>query len=158
MDFVRNDVYYNSRRNLDLRDGVLDVFPLDASNLPTRTGTALTANPNDDINAIPQLGYSAIVTRLGVRFGGVTAFGAKANGILETDFFGITNGAAGTSGGGTENLLRLRHAYVALDWEKRRYWLGNIGTQILFQNAFLELLISVRVFLSIPSHLFHKCV
>lgn len=123
--FVRNDVYYNSRRNLDLRDGVLDVYPLDAANLPTRTGTTLTANPNDDANAIPQLGYSAIVTRLGVRFGGVTAFGAKASGILETDFFGITNGAAGTSGGGTENLLRLRHAYAALDWTKTQLMIGQ---------------------------------
>jgi hypothetical protein len=123
--FVRNDVYYNTRRNLDLRDGVLDVYPLDATNLPTRTGTTLTANPNEDANAISQMGYSAIVTRLGVRFGGISAFGAKASGILETDFFGITNGTAGTSGGGTENLLRLRHAYVALDWEKSQLMVGQ---------------------------------
>ena len=75
--FLRNDIYLNSRRNLDLRDGVLDVYPSDATNLPTRSGTTLTANPNDDANAVPQLGYSAIVTRLGVRMGGITAFGAK---------------------------------------------------------------------------------
>jgi hypothetical protein len=37
--FVRNDIYYNTRRNLDLRDGVLDVYPSDATNLPTRSGT-----------------------------------------------------------------------------------------------------------------------
>ena len=128
--FVRNDIYYNSRRNLDLRDGVLDVYPLDATNLPIKSGTTLTANPNEDLNAIPQLGYSAIVTRLGVRFGGISAFGAKASGTLETDFFGITNGTAGTSGGGTENLLRLRHAYVSLDWAKTtllvgQYWNPN---------------------------------
>ncbi|MEA5139493.1 hypothetical protein [Arcicella rigui] len=123
--FLRNDVYYNSRRNLDLRDGVLDVYPLDATNLPTRTGTSLTPNANDDANAIPQLGYSAIVTRLGVKIGGITAFGAKASGTLETDFFGITNGASGTSGGGTENLLRLRHAYVALDWTKDQLMIGQ---------------------------------
>lgn len=122
--FVRNDIYYNSRRNLDLRDGVLDVYPLDATNLPTRTGTTLTANPNDDANAVPQLGYSAIVTRLGVRFGGITAFGAKISGILETDFFGITNGTAG-SGSGTENLLRLRHAYAAMDWTKTQVMIGQ---------------------------------
>ncbi len=122
--FLRNDVYYNSRRNLDLRDGVLDVYPLDATNLPTRTGTALTANPNDDANAVPQLGYSAIVTRLGVRMGGISAFGAKISGTLETDFFGITNGTAG-SGSGTENLLRLRHAYVAMDWTKNQVMIGQ---------------------------------
>lgn len=125
--FVRNDVYYNTRRNLDLRDGALSVYPSDATNLPIKdaTGTTLTNNLNDDNNAIPQLGYSAIITRLGVRFGGVTAFGAKASGMLETDFFGITNGAAGTSGGGTENLLRLRHAYAALDWEKTQLLVGQ---------------------------------
>lgn len=123
--FIRNDVFFNSRRNLDLRDGVLDLYPLDASNLATRSGTSLNANPNDDANAISQLGYSAIVTRLGVKIGGITAFGAKASGTLETDFFGISNGAAGTSGGGTENLLRLRHAYVALDWTKSQLLIGQ---------------------------------
>ncbi|MBC7407559.1 MAG: hypothetical protein H7339_04145 [Arcicella sp.] len=122
--FLRNDIYYNSRRNLDLRDGVLDVYPSDATNLPTRTGTNLTANPNDDANAIPQLGYSAIVTRLGVRMGGITAFGAKISGTLETDFFGISNGTAG-SGSGTENLLRLRHAFVAMDWTKSQLMIGQ---------------------------------
>lgn len=122
--FLRNDIYLNSRRNLDLRDGVLDVYPSDATNLPTRSGTTLTANPNDDANAIPQLGYSAIVTRLGVRMGGITAFGAKISGTLETDFFGITNGLAG-SGSGTENLLRLRHAFVAMDWAKSQLIIGQ---------------------------------
>ena len=122
--FLRNDIYLNSRRNLDLRDGVLDVYPSDATNLPIRTGTALTANPNDDANAIPQLGYSAIVTRLGVRMGGITAFGAKISGTLETDFFGISNGTAG-SGSGTENLLRLRHAFVAMDWTKSQLMVGQ---------------------------------
>ena len=123
--FVRNDVYVNSRRNLDLRDGVLGVYPLDATNLPIRTGTSLANNLNDDLNAIPQMGYSAIITRLGVRFAGITAFGAKASGMLETDFFGITNGAPSTSGGGTENLLRLRHAYVDLDWGKTQLLVGQ---------------------------------
>lgn len=122
--FVRNDIFLNSRRNLDLRDGVLDVYPLDATNLPTRSGTTLTANPNDDANAVPQLGYSAIVTRLGVRMGGITAFDAKISGVLETDFFGITNGTGG-SGSGTENLLRLRHAYAAMDWTKSQLLIGQ---------------------------------
>ena len=107
--FLRNDVYYNSRRNLDLRDGVLDVYPLDATNLPTRTGTTLTANPNDDANAVPQLGYSAIVTRLGVRMGGISAFGAKISGTLETDFFGISNGTAVL-----EVVLKIYYAFVML--------------------------------------------
>lgn len=130
--FVRNDVFLNSRKNLDLRDGALSIYPLDATNLPTKdaTGTTLINNLNDDNNAISQLGFSAIITRLGVKFAGVTAFGAKASGMLETDFFGISNGVAGTSGGGTENLLRLRHAYVSLDWEKTQllvgqYWISN---------------------------------
>ena len=134
--FLRNDIYYNSRRNLDLRDGVLDVYPSDATNLPTRSGTTLTSNPNEDANAIPQLGYSAIVTRLGVRFGGISAFGAKASGTLETDFFGITNGAAGTSGGGTENLLRLRHAYLLLDWAKTTLLVGQFWNPNFIPKCF----------------------
>jgi len=122
--FLRNDIYFNSRRNLDLRDGVLNVYPLDATNLPIRTGSVLTANPNDDANAAPQLGYSAIVTRFGVKMGGITAFGAKISGTLEADFFGISSGTNG-SGSGTENLLRLRHAFAMMDWTKTQLMIGQ---------------------------------
>lgn len=165
--FVRNDMYLNTRRNLDLRDGVLGVYPLDATNLPIRTGTTLTNNLNEDINAVPQLGYSAIITRLGVRFAGITAFGAKANGMLETDFFGITNGVAGTSGGGTENLLRLRHAYVALDWEKTQllvgqYWNPNFILKCFPGTAHFATGIPFNPFSFLPqvrlTHKFNKTV
>jgi hypothetical protein len=65
------------------------------------------------------------VSRLGVKFNGLTAMGATASGAIETDFFGISNGS--------ENLLRLRHAYVALDWKKTQllvgqYWNPNFIT------------------------------
>lgn len=98
--WVRNDIYGNTRKNADLRDGVLNVYPLDHSS-PTDQKVS-------DANAVGQLGFSAIVTRLGVKFGGIKAFNADVSGILETDFFGVTTG--------TENLLRLRHAYANLDW------------------------------------------
>lgn len=123
--FVRNDIYYNSRKNLDLRDGVLDVIPLD------RTFDAAGKATDPDNNALPQLGFSAIVTRLGVKFGGIKALGADATGMLETDFFGISNATATTPQvGGTENLLRLRHAYVNLDWKKSS---GNTASLLMGQ-------------------------
>jgi hypothetical protein len=117
--FVRSDIYYNSRKNVELRDGTLNLYPMDA-------GTAhLTNGANADINAPSQLGFTGIVSRLGVKFNGLTALGAKASGALETDFFGISTGS--------ENLLRLRHAYVALDWKKTQllvgqYWNPNFIT------------------------------
>lgn len=109
--FVRSDIFYNSRKNVELRDGSLNLYPLDG-------GTAYLANKaNDDINDRSQVFFSGIVTRFGVKFNGLTAFGAKATGALETDFFGINTGS--------ENLLRLRHAYVALDWKKTQLMVGQ---------------------------------
>lgn len=127
--FVRTDIFYNSRQNLELRDGVLAVYPLPPS---------IGAN-GDDLRKQSQLGFTAIVTRLGVRFDGVKALGANASGMLEGDFFGVTNNtsflpAGGTKNqtfiAGTQNLLRLRHAYVKLDWSKvsllvGQYWNPN---------------------------------
>lgn len=109
--FVRSDIFYNSRKNVELRDGSLNVYPMDA-------GTAYLANKaNDDINDRSQIFFSGIVSRFGVKFNGLTALGAKATGALETDFFGINTGS--------ENLLRLRHAYVALDWKKTQLLVGQ---------------------------------
>ncbi|MDI9320770.1 MAG: hypothetical protein QM530_09920 [Phycisphaerales bacterium] len=109
--FVRSDIFYNSRKNLELRDGSLNLYPLDA-------GAAYLSNQsNADINKRSQVFLSGIVSRFGVKFNGLTAFGAKATGALETDFFGINTGS--------ENLLRLRHAYVALDWTKTQLLVGQ---------------------------------
>lgn len=109
--FVRSDIFYNSRKNIELRDGSLNLYPLDGG------ASYLTNKANDDINDRSQLFFSGIVSRLGVKFNGLTAFGAKATGALETDFFGINTGS--------ENLLRLRHAYVALDWSKTQLLVGQ---------------------------------
>lgn len=109
--FVRSDIFYNSRKNIELRDGSLNLYPLDGG------AAYLTNKANDDVNDRSQVFFSGIVSRLGVKFNGLTAFGAKATGALETDFFGINTGS--------ENLLRLRHAYVALDWEKTQLLVGQ---------------------------------
>ncbi|MFA6151915.1 MAG: hypothetical protein WC716_11385 [Chitinophagaceae bacterium] len=109
--FVRSDIFYNSRKNIELRDGSLNLYPLDGG------ASYLTNKANDDINDRSQLFFSGIVSRFGVKFNGLTAFGAKATGALETDFFGINTGS--------ENLLRLRHAYVALDWSKTQLLVGQ---------------------------------
>ncbi|MGL6022001.1 MAG: hypothetical protein ACRC0A_02715 [Chitinophagaceae bacterium] len=120
--FVRTDVFYNSRQNIDVRDGALSVYPL----------PPLISN-GEDLRKQPQLGFTAIVSRLGVRFDQAHALGANVSGLLETDFFGITNNTifspSGTSNStvitGTQNLLRLRHAYVKLDWNKVNLLLGQ---------------------------------
>jgi hypothetical protein len=109
--FVRSDIFYNSRKNVELRDGSLNLYPLDAG------ASYLSNQSNADINKRSQVFFSGIVSRFGVKFNGITAFGAKATGALETDFFGVNTGS--------ENLLRLRHAYVALDWAKTQLLVGQ---------------------------------
>lgn len=113
---VHNNVWYNTRASSELRDGIFNLFPSDHS-----AGTANATTKNDDTNAKSTLGFSAIFSRLGVKFSGGTAFGAKVSGFIEGDFFGVS----GNSGNGSETLFRLRHAAVDLDWTKTQLRVGQ---------------------------------
>jgi hypothetical protein len=50
----------------------------------------------------------AIQSRVGIKVSGPEAFGAKTTGVIETDFFAQANANI--------NLVRMRHAYVTLNW------------------------------------------
>jgi len=132
---VQNNMWYNTRQSGDLRDGIFNLLPADAGNLNTHAavaaGSPVQKTTADDSKAIGNIGYSAIFSRLGVKFNGGTAFGAKLSGLIEGDFFGVTNMAAGSTSGvgnsqaGTEQLFRLRHAAVDLDWAKTQLKVGQ---------------------------------
>jgi len=126
---VQNNIWYNTRQNTDLRDGIFNLYPADAKNLNRNANVVAgqgVQTSNADTQAIGNVGFSAIFSRLGVKFAGGTAFGGKLSGLIEADFFGVN----GAYGGGTETLLRLRHAAVDLAWEKTtlkvgQYWNPN---------------------------------
>jgi len=105
--FVNLQAFYDTRQNLEAREGMFTFYPLNAK----------YDNNRVDLNAKDNLNFLAMTTRLGVNIQGGNALGAKLSGLIETDFTGVSNN--------DNNGLRLRHAYLTLDWEKRKLLIGH---------------------------------
>lgn len=117
--FIRNDMNYDSRQNVFVREGQLDLYPKDID----------TAGMGGvDANKKAQLNLLGILTRLGVKVTGPDAFGAKTTAVIEGDFFGQADVNIG--------LLRLRHGYVKLDWKKSALTLGQTWYPLFIPECF----------------------
>ena len=111
--FIEWQTLYDTYRSLDTRDGDFYYYPL-----------AKTTDRNGkDINQKSQLEMLALHSRLSAKFDGVEAFGAKASGMIEADFFGTSQAYV--------RMLRMRHAYMQLQWEKSALILGNTWHPII---------------------------
>ncbi|MFI3288692.1 MAG: hypothetical protein SNH55_01685 [Rikenellaceae bacterium] len=96
--FVRNDFYYNSRANVASVNELFYLYPLDYSY------DAL----GEDLNDVSSSSFYSFVTRLGLDIKGPNVGNAKASAKIEIDFGGF---------GAYNTLLRIRQAYLNLDWE-----------------------------------------
>lgn len=104
--FVRGDVFYNSRANVAPVDGNFYMYPMDES---------LDAN-GKDLNATPNGSFYTFTTRLGLDVKGPALGKARTSAKIETDFGGFS---------ASTTMLRIRQAYVALDWEKSQLLIGQ---------------------------------
>ena len=95
---VRGDLFYNSRANAEIVDGLFHLYPKDV---------ALDAD-GKDLNASPNGSFYLLYSRLGIDVQGPKVGSAKTSLKLEADFRGSGSNWA---------VLRIRHAYVNLDWE-----------------------------------------
>lgn len=81
-----------------------------------------------DLNDGWQANMLAITARLGLRVNGPNMLGAKTTAYVEGDFTGSTNA--------TIDNLRLRHAYIDMNWEHHRllagqYWYAMVIHEIM---------------------------
>lgn len=104
--FVRGDLFYNTRANMAPVDGNFYLYPLDK--LPDADGK--------DLNATPNGSFYTFTSRLGVEVTGPDIGKARTSATLETDFGGFS---------ASTTMLRIRQAYVRLDWEKSSVLLGH---------------------------------
>lgn len=104
--YVGNDFFYNSRQNMEMVDGIIQLFPKTVS---------LNAS-NQDINGTAQAEMLSVNTRLGVDITGTPILGAKSSGKIEADFAGF-----GTS----FYVFRIRQAYMKLNWNKTELLVGQ---------------------------------
>lgn len=107
---VRTDVFYNSRHNVESVEGAFFMYPKDVQ-----------LDPNgEDLNAVSNSGDFIFCTRLGLDITGPMLFNAKTTAKIETDFGGFS-----TSVLGNFTTLRIRHAYVNLDWGRSSLLVGQ---------------------------------
>lgn len=105
--FVKADYIYDSRQNVEAREGFFIMYPKPI--LEDANGV--------DINDKASANQYAMTTRLGLDIKGPDIFGAQTSGLIESDFTGPSNAH--------NNVFRLRHAYIKLDWGKSKLLMGQ---------------------------------
>lgn len=117
---VRTDLYYNSRANEETVDGLFYMYPKDK----------VRDEDGKDLNSTPSSNFCTLYSRLGVDVFGPKLGTAQTSAKVEIDFRGT-----GTS----YSVVRLRHAYLNLDWGKSallagQTWhplFGDVSPQVL---------------------------
>lgn len=104
--FVRGDLFYNTRANMAPVDGNFYLFPLNEK--PDADGK--------DLNATPNGSFYTFTSRLGIDVTGPNVGTARTSAKIETDFGGFS---------ASTTMLRIRQAYVALDWGKHNVLIGQ---------------------------------
>ena len=127
---VRMDLFYNSRANEEMVDGLIYLFPKDHNYDPD----------GKDLNSIAGGGLYTLYSRFGINVEGPKLGKAKTFANAEFDFRG-----AGTN----FSVIRIRHLYFSLDWGKMDVLVGqfwhplwgevfpqvmNLGTGAPFQS------------------------
>lgn len=116
--FVKNDFFWDSRQTVAAREGHFLLWP-----------SAQNLDINDvDINARSNFNFLAVQSRLTGVITGPDAFGAKTSGVIEGDFFAQSNANI--------NLLRLRHAFIKLNWEKTEIMTGQYWNPLFVTGCF----------------------
>ena len=105
--YVRADALFDSRQVVEAREGFLLFFP---------KRPEFDKNGRD-VNAHPSFNQYAMTSRVTLKATGPDVLGAKVLGLIEADFTGASNIE--------NNGLRLRHAYVSLQWSKTRLMAGQ---------------------------------
>lgn len=105
--FIRADAIFDSRQVVEAREGFLLFYP--KKPVFDRNGK--------DLNARPMLNQYAMTTRINAKATGPDVLGAKVVGFMEGDFTGASNAE--------NNAMRLRHAYISLQWAKTRLLMGQ---------------------------------
>ena len=103
--FVRNDFIFDTHRNVDACDHLLEFFPsrpeYDAS--------------GEDINAVGTAQFLNTFSRIGTKFSGLEMGKTKVSAYIEFDF----------TGGSMTPTIRLRHAWTQFEWEHSRLLFGR---------------------------------
>lgn len=116
--FVKTDYFWDTRQTVSAREGHFLLFPAPENLDPD----------GEDINAKSNFNFLSIQSRVRMNVTGARALNADVTGKLEADFFGQLNPNI--------NLLRLRLAYVNLDWGKTELRFGQDWVPMFITDCF----------------------
>jgi hypothetical protein len=116
--YVHSLFTYDSRQTVSAREGFILLYPKDE---------ALDAN-GKDINKGGVYNMAVIQSRVNAKITGPNILGAKTNGLLEAEWIG--NAEADVNG------MRLRHAFVNLDWGKTSLLIGQTWSPLFVAEVF----------------------
>ncbi|TVQ89060.1 MAG: hypothetical protein EA393_07625 [Bacteroidetes bacterium] len=105
--YISYEIIYDTYRSVDTRDGELYLFP-------KRPEFDIHGN---DINKRSKFNMLSVHSRVGMDIKGPDALGAKTSGRIEADFFGTRQEYV--------RMLRMRQAFVRLNWQTTELILGN---------------------------------
>ncbi|MEN9981875.1 MAG: hypothetical protein RL542_1662 [Bacteroidota bacterium] len=105
--FLRSDYIFDSRKSAMAREDQLNLYPNDV----------LRDANGKDANAVGQSNFLAVTSRFGAKVKGPDVWGAKMSGTLEGDFYATVEANIGS--------LRLRHAFITMDWKKTSLTMGQ---------------------------------
>ena len=116
--FVKNDFFWDSRQTVAAREGHFLLWPEPVE----------LDNNGNDLNGKSSFNFLSIQSRLSIGLSGPDAFGAKTSGLIEGDFFAQANDNI--------NMLRLRHAFVKLNWEHLEIMAGQYWNPLFVTSCF----------------------
>ncbi|MCQ2976060.1 MAG: hypothetical protein MJ211_14760 [Bacteroidales bacterium] len=116
--FIDPQVHYDTREIVSGREEQMLFYPAPKN---------LDADGND-LNAKGSLNMLTITARIGMKINAPDMLGAKVFGYIEGDYTGSTNDGI--------NMLRLRHAYVDMKWDKDellvgQYWHPMVAHEVM---------------------------
>jgi len=103
--FILNQLYFDSRKNLDAVDGQVVLFPLPKD---------MSAD-GEDLNGVPNLNLLSLASRIRSAISGPDVFGATSSGLIEIDFTSRASSAT----------VRFRQAWVKLTWKNTELLTGR---------------------------------
>ncbi len=133
--FVRYELFFDTYESVETRDGEVYLYPL-RENLDIN---------GDDINNNFQLNMLGLQARPRISAVGPNAFGAKVTGVLEGDFLGVTQADS--------RMLRLRHGFLNLKWEKSELLMGHTWHPMFVTECFPT---TVSMGAGVPFHVLNR--
>lgn len=116
--YIGYETYFDTYKSVSTRDGEIYLYPLDDD---------LDLDGND-INKNLQFQMLSVQSRTRLTVGNAKAFGANIKGVIEGDFLGTADAYV--------RMIRLRHAFIQMDWNKTQLLIGQTWHPMFDTEAF----------------------